>query len=685
MKTKFYVLLALGFPFATFSQNTCATAVSVSAGTHTVVEVNGSGVPDPICAPGGMVNDPNPQGDSPAGEWYIYTPSDDYTVTVTTDLIANLNGDTRFHVYTGTCGALVCHAGDDDGGVLGSGYLSISTFNVQQGVDYYIAFDNRWKSDGFDFELIEDPFIAPPTAPISFTATPLPAITGTYRRGIVDMNGDYLDDIVVISTDQVQIHQQQVGGGFNTVNITTTNADYVPSWSMAVGDYDKNGFNDLVYGSSNGVTFMRANATGTGFTEISGPEYVFSQRSNFIDINNDGHLDAYVCHDVDPSVYYINDGTGNLVFNQGGLGDVPAGGHYASIWTDYNNDGKVDLFISKCSGGGQGATAKINELYRNEGNGVFTDVSVASNMADPVQTWSSAWNDFDNDGYMDALVGASNTNDGSHKLMYNNGDETFTDITAGSGWDANDHYDIEYVSYDFDNDGFADVLGAGSTIMFNNGGDLTFTPFEFDFTNGPIGDLNDDGFLDIQNGTTLYMNDGNSNNWIKISMQGIQSNSNGIGARVEIYGDWGKQIRDVQSGVGFRYMNTLNVHFGIGQATEIDSMIIRWPSGVVDGIANPTINETFHAVEGTHPLSLLAIDGESVHIYPNPAVNELTIENLAKIDARAVTIVSNLGATVMELNPTQANVDISKLETGMYILIIETKNGAKYSESFIKK
>ena len=114
-------------------------------------------------------------------------------------------------------------------------------------------------------------------------------------------------------------------------------------------------------------------------------------------------------------------------------------------------------------------------------------------------------------------------------------------------------------------------------------------------------------------------------------------------------------------------------------------MIIRWPSGIVDGIENPTINETFHAVEGTHPLSLLAIDGESVHIYPNPAVNELTIENLAKIDASSVTIVSNLGETVMKLNPTQKNVNISNLETGLYIVIIETKNGVKYSESFIKK
>ena len=79
-----------------------------------------------------------------------------------------------------------------------------------------------------------------------------------------------------------------------------------PSWSMAAADYDKNGWTDLLYGNGSGVTFMRANSTGTGFSEISGSEYVFSQRSNFVDLNNDGNLDAFVCHDVSLMVMSIN-------------------------------------------------------------------------------------------------------------------------------------------------------------------------------------------------------------------------------------------------------------------------------------------------------------------------------------------------------------------------------------------
>jgi PKD repeat protein len=118
--------------------------------------------------------------------------------------------------------------------------------------------------------------------------------------------------------------------------------------------------------------------------------------------------------------------------------------------------------------------------------------------------------------------------------------------------------------------------------------------------------LNDDGFLDIQNATTVFFNQPNGNNWFKMNLKGIESNSNGIGARVEIYGAWGKQIRDVQSGIGFRHMGTLNPHFGIGTATTIDSVIVRWPSGEVDLICNPDINSTYYLEEGSGMLPVAA-------------------------------------------------------------------------------
>lgn len=672
MKMKCTFFLLLGAPFLSQAQNTCSTAAAITAGnTYVVTAVDGTDVPTVICTTNGT--------GQTAAEWYTYTPTADYTVTLTTDLPGTNGVDTRFHVYSGVCGALTCVAGDDDGG---SGLTSMATFNVTNGTTYIIAFDNRWSSNGFNFLLTESNIVVPATPPVTFTAFTFPTITGTYGLATTDMNGDFLDDIVTVSASSVQILYQQISGAFVTSNIPTSTTMYQPSWSMAIGDFDKNGFNDMLYGSGSGVTFMKANATGTAFTEISGPEYIFCQRTNFVDINNDGNLDAFSCHDIDPNVYYLNDGSGNLVFHTGGLGDHPEGGNYGSIWTDYDNDGDQDLFIAKCRGGA--STAKIDELHRNDGNGVFTDVSVAAGMANPSQSWSSAWNDFNNDGWMDALIGASSTDDGGHFLMKNNGDGTFSNVTAGSGWDSNPSLSIEHVSFDFDNDGFTDVMGGGNKILFGNG-DMTFFPITYAFTSGSVGDLNNDGFLDIRNGSTVYMSNKNDNNWITINLQGIQSNSNGIGARVEIYGSWGKQIRDIRSGDGFRYMNTLNAHFGIGTATTIDSMFVKWPSGKIDQVNNPTINQPITVVEGSHPLSLVEVNGKKISLYPNPTTDYLTIENFDLLDASHIEIYTQLGQRVMNSDKKEAKISLSGLVSGRYFLVIKTKSGKQYSESFVKQ
>ena len=670
-------LILVGFLFGSFSfaQNTCATAVNVSAGLHVVGTLDGSAS---TLACDGNVNSQT----NPFSEWYSYTPSINYNVTITTDLAINSGKDTNFNVYSGTCGALICQAGDDDSGTIGNGFLSIVTFSAMAGTTYYIAFDNKWSTTGFTFELIENTYIPPIPTPVSYTAQVVPTISGTYKNCAVDMNGDYLDDIVTVSSTNIQIHYQQATGGFTNSTITTTPADFLPSWSIAAGDIDKNGFNDLVYGGGSGVTFMKANATGTGFTEVSGSQYVFSQRSNMVDINNDGHLDVFVCHDVDPNVYYLNNGTGNLTFYQGGLGDHAEGGYYGSIWVDYDNDGDQDLFIAKCRGGS--STAKINELHQNNGSGVFTNVSVISNMADPIQTWSSAWNDYDNDGDMDALVGASSSTDGTHKLMRNNGNGTFTNITAGSGWDTNTSLNVEHITYDFDNDGFTDVMGGGNKIMRNNG-NMTFTPFAIGFTPGPIGDFNNDGFVDVQSASTIYYSNRNANNWIKFSLQGVQSNRNGIGTRVEIYGTWGKQIRDIRSGEGFKYMSSLNAHFGIGAATSISQVIIRWPSGAVDVINNPGINQSLHVVEGSSPLGQEEFSTNKIVLYPNPASEQLTISNIDLSTIKNVSIVSMLGKVIKNVKLTNDTISIASLSEGIYILAIETIDGKKYTERFVKK
>ncbi len=685
-KITLLLIVLLSVPFA-HSQNSCTQALPITAaGTFVVDAINGA--PTTVACFG--------SGTVTAAEWYAYTPTQNYTATVTTDLAINICRDTRFQVYTGTCANLSCLTGDDDSGVIAcnsgnnNSYLSTKTFNVTAGTTYYIAFENRYESTGFSFQIIETPVVVVPTGPVSFTnqtVNTIPTGGGTYNLCVVDMNGDYLDDVVTVSSTNITVNYQNAGGGFTSANYPTTAADFLPGWSIAAGDYNKDGYNDLLYGSGQGLTFMKSNGTGTAYTEDSPGQYIFCQRTNFIDINNDGQLDAFSCHDVDPNVYYLNDGDGTFTYYQSGttpgaysLGVSANGGNYGSIWIDYDNDRDMDLFIAKCG------SVPPDELHRNNGNGTFSDISVEMNLYDAGQSWSSAWADYDNDGDMDVLVGASS---GAHKLKRNNLDltntteEPFTDVTAGSGWDTNTSTNIEHISYDFDNDGFIDFMGGGSKIMYNQG-DGTFEPFSYGFGVSAVGDLNNDGFLDFQSGSTIRLNSGNTNKWIKINLQGVASNRNGIGARVEIYGVFGKQIRDVRSGEGFKYMSTLNTHFGIGQATAITQVIIRWPSGIVDTINNPTVNQTLLVVEGS-TLSTETFSSSDLTIYPIPTKGVLNIKSDMSITFETAQIYDLSGRKVLTTTVENDTVNVQTLSSGTYILTLKNTDGKEHSQKFIKE
>lgn len=682
MKKTTLQLLSIFFIVSSIkAQDTCQTALPITtAGFYTVAAVDGT-APTIFCAPNGTITNGDPRG-----EWYAYTPSDDYTVTVTSYLSANSPlVDTRFHVYTGDCNNLVCYSGDDDSG---SGYSSMATFNVSAGETYYIAWDNRWSNNGFVFEVIENPIVVPPASPISYSDVTVGTLNSTYNICIVDMNGDFKDDIIGVSANNLRIHYQTAPGVFSITDIPISGTSKMPSWSMAAGDYNRDGYNDIVLGSGNGLSVWTSNNTGTAYSNFTPGQYIFCQRTNFSDLNNDGNLDVFSCHDIAPNVYYLNDSSNNLTYYQssvtpGAMNIGSGGGNYSTLFTDFDNDGDTDVFISKCSG-------PPCELHRNDGNGIYTDISaIAQINITPIQTWSSAVADFDNDGDMDIIITASS---GVHHYFQNNLDtsnsveEAYTEITSGSGWDTNSSTNIDNVAYDFDNDGFVDVLGGGNKIMFNNQGDGTFYPIPYTgLSVGAIGDLNNDGFLDIQNNNNIHYAIPNGNNWIKITLDGIVSNKNGIGARVEIYGSWGKQIRDIRSGEGFRYMSSLNAHFGIGTATSIDEVHIIWPSGTIDVIENPAINQSLMVVEGSSPLSLADFNEDQINIYPNPVNNVLNISNIDLLTIKSIKIYNQLGQEVMNHTSLTNSINVSPLQKGVYILTIETNENQKYIKNFIKK
>ncbi len=512
--------------------------------------------------------------------------------------------------------------------------------------------------------------------------------------GIVDMNGDKLDDVVRLdNTNDLYIEYQVPGQGFTEFNYGPVGSGN--EWSMCVADFDRNGYNDIFVGDYNRSELLTANGTGDNYTQATIGTNIFVQGSNFMDVNHDGHLDIFACHDNSMSHIYVGDGTGNFPEGYAGvdMSTVPASdnsGNYACIWTDYDNDGDVDFYISKCR---QGVTdpndgRRINQLFQNDGTGNYTEVGQAANLRDGGQSWLTDFQDIDNDGDLDALI---INHDIPSRLLVNNGDGTFTEITNGSGLDGTLNLTgIQAFFRDFDNDGWMDVFVTGDQhrLFWNDGGGSnTFTldasnPFGNDqIESCAIGDINDDGFLDIYAGyanifnspsnidDALWTNNGNNNGYISFYLEGTLSNINGLGARVNLYANgngWSKQIREVRSGEGYGVMNSFKQHFGLGTTTMVDSVVITWPSGTIDKLVNPNINQCIAVVEGSTGVGINTPEAPSAHVsvFPNPFKDNVTVQitnydftnnndlqlNIYSIDGRLVHLIPAINSPVININ-----------------------------------
>lgn len=660
------ILLCLFAPMAWVSQAqvSCETAIEVGVAQQISSYQNVANQPLQNCA--------TTHVHTPKIVWYKFTAPESKIYRIHSNVPGYPILDTRVHVYTGTCDALSCVGGDDDSG---DGNSSSFILMASAGTTYYIAWDSQYSSA--DFRWAIDEFASSDNA-ISWINMPgyNPYI---YMMGLIDADGDYIDDMVGVAPEGIVIRKLNENNEYESRIIPfATELGYMPNWSMTGGDLNNDGINDYVIGNGSRAVIVQVFENNTATYHFEN-QYVFSQRSNITDMNNDGFNDVFVCHDVAPNIQYRNNGDGTFTYNQGGMGIHPNGGNYGSIFVDIDNDGDQDLFIAKCKAGN--SSASRDELFRNDGNYVFTNITEETGMDFESQSWSSAWADFNNDGYLDVLVGVSTHGTGGHKLMFNNGDGTFTDVTAGSGWDTNTGTSYEYLAHDYDNDGWVDILYGGSGYMRNNG-DGTFTMTAASgVVVGGIGDVNNDGFLDIYNGNTVRLAVPNNNNWFKVTLQGVQSNRNGIGARLEIHGAWGVQIREIRSGEGFRYMHSLNANFGLGQNDVIDQLVIRWPSGTVDVINNPTINSVTHVVEG-QTLSTSNWETTRIQVSPNPASEVLQVNGAVFTSAK---IYDTLGRVVSEQTIIDNTLYVSNLSKGVYILVATAENGLAKTVRFIKE
>lgn len=451
---------------------------------------------------------------------------------------------------------------------------------------------------------------------------PNPTFKSWLQKGVTDMNNDGLDDIVRADTQgNFYILKQQSNGSF--IEQPLGKIQNITPLSIILADVDNNGYTDILTGGNyDGVRIVKANENGSAYSATRlDKDSIYTQASALADINNDGWLDAFICNDDSTNGIWKNTSNGSFIKDAMGFdfSSVPLNrhsGNYGIVFTDFDNDGDLDAYLSKCSRLAPKDSTdqrRINQLFVNQ-NGIYTDDAKAKGMADSSQTWVTEFQDIDNDGDMDAFIANHYK---PSRLMLNDGTGHFKDITENAGLLGTVPDGIlQALMRDFDNDGYNDLIVSGmmGAKIFKNNGNRTFSAVDLPLlkinTDKPlrsfaIGDLNQDGFQDIyasyyygnQDPDRLWLNSKNSNHFIAITLQGTQSNRSAVGARITIKAKGETQIREVRAGESYGISNSLTQTIGLGTNTQIDQIQILWPSGVKTLIDNPAIDQFMNITE----------------------------------------------------------------------------------------
>ncbi len=521
--------------------------------------------------------------------------------------------------------------------------------------------------------------------------------TGVVNMGggvsFVDYDGDGWDDITLSTGNGESIQfYKNFDGFFVQESLLPVDLNF-QNKSISWVDFDNDGDKDLFVTSQTDGNRLFERGSDNSLIDITTSsgfiaENMFTYGASWGDINNDGCLDVYLSNYTDGStitnyLYQSNcDGTFTEVANEIGLSNTPAL-TFCSGFFDFNNDGWQDLYL---------ANDKMhqNKLYKNNGDGTFTDVSQSSGTDLIIDAMSVTIDDFNSDGYLDIFI--TNTPDdiavtiGRTFLLRNNGDETFTNSSESSGAQLNS-WSWGASFFDAENDGDLDLYvscsydgsnGFPSYGFYENTGFETFENSEMaGFDNNvrsfstAVGDTNNDGFVDIvvnnNNQTPFVWNNltTTDNNYIKVKLTGTVSNRDAIGSKIEISVNEDRQYRYVMCGEGYLSQNSLVQSIGIGEASTIDYIKVTWLSGIEDIVFNVASNQLVTITEGS-TLSLHN-DEETISLeYQNPVNEFLNIKSSDVI--YHTTIYTSLGAKVIEESVLNKNLSVScsALDAGIY-------------------
>ncbi len=535
----------------------------------------------------------------------------------------------------------------------------------------------------------------------------------------IDVNKDALLDLMITNGpaggQNNFLYLNDGSGGFIAITNDTIVKDGKPSDGATWADTDNDGdpdcfvanwynFNGLFYNNNGNGTFTYNSAAGLS-TGIS-----YSETASWGDYDKDGFVDLYVARSggtIATNRNHLYHNNGNNTFTKITNGSLVNDAYVSRSvnWTDTDKDGDLDLFVSN-----EGVTNNNENFYRNEGNGTFTKLTSGSLLNAGEKTMSSSWADFDNDGDLDVFL----TNENAANALYRNeGNFNFTKLLSDTV-SKGTHNSFSSAWSDVDNDGDLDLFATnsylGSTkltcLYYLNNGNSTFTRIgnsaltaDSGWTYGcAFGDYDNDGFEDLAVATVrfqgidkpdyLFHNDGNSNNWITVSLVGTTTNKSSIGTKIYVkatingFPIW--QLRELSAQSSYCGQNDMRAHFGLGNAVSIDSIKIEWLSGLVQSFDSVGINQFINITEGSLAIDVPTIKkNKEIVIFPNPSKGMIRISNCTLVAGDVIYISNTSGEILSQLKISTATnfleIDLKKqgcTSPGNYFITIAGKSGS---------
>ena len=544
--------------------------------------------------------------------------------------------------------------------------------------------------------------------------------TGAPGGGIsfCDFDGDGADDLTLGGLAGAGLHfYSNRGDGFQKLE-TLADVPYEVKQILWV-DTDNDGDKDLYVACYDGRNMLFRNEGNLALVDVTVASGLSTEIHRgfgalWADFNRDGLLDVYyVKRRTDQDTFlnenklYLNHPSGVFTDATEAAGVADRGKKpFCAVAFDYDNDKWPDIYINN-------DRQTVNTLLHNEGDGTFADVGEATGANVRMDAMGTALGDYDSDGWLDLYV--SNIPDGN-VLLHNDGPDGndqfhFTDLAA----EANcGFYSVAWGTnfLDADNDGDLDLYVSGmlpgaaatNSTLYENLGDGTFRNLEgqlegdtcISFSNA-TGDINQDGIVDIgvvnqgEFRTQLWLSQVPliPNRSIRIGLQGVRSNRDGIGTRIELWSNGRYQMRYTHCGISFMGQNSSWETFGIGTAESADSVRITWPTGHVDRLYSlPAILSPFRIVEGESTGGIIHVDpditlvtsireddtmnAQTINVFPNPAGDRLWV---SEATSGTIHIFNIEGQIVLSFPMSgQSSLDIGVLPPGLYLLQVLDTN-----------